>query len=418
MIKKRLLIFSGMLFLGHLSAQTSVTPDQGLRNADPKLRRTEIYQAYGLKNPTDSTAFQRTTYDYPTARERIETGFQFDGEVWVPQIRFSYTFDALQRLTALNSETYDASTKQFAPQSRQQAYPHGNTQQNDSLLLYNWSLAENKYLLTLKQTSTFNSKDQVKEINNTASISGQIFRTKDVYSYDSNNSLIRTESYTYLGELATKSSFTKYTYTNKLLSTSTTYSAIGNTDSIPQSQLSNRYNGLGLLEQTESFRWDFVSMTWSKSSSTIYGFDAAKRILFRETSVVNTGQPDQRSRSEFFYNKDGSTSFEVNYTFDTNTQAFKLDNKKFYFYDPVSSLRDLPYPYKPLILYPNPTRGSLYLKLQDRAQVQVFSSNGQMLQAVVLNPGQVLDLSNFPAGMYQVLAKEGTEFFGSKVFKQ
>lgn len=407
-----------MLFLGHMSAQTVVASDQGLRNADPRLRRTETYQAYGVKNPTDSIAFQRTTYDYPTVRERIETSFQFDGEVWVPQIRFSYTFDALQRLVVLNSETYDASTKQFAPQSRQQAYPHGNTLQNDSLLVYNWSLAENKYILTLKQTSTFNNKDQVTEINNTVSISGQIFRIKDVYSYDSNNNLSRTENFRYLGELATRSSFTKYVYTNKLLITSTTYSAIGNSDSIPQAQLSNRYNGLGLLEQTESFRWDFASMTWSKSSSTIYGFDAAKRILFRETSVVNTGQPDQRSRSEFFYNKDGSTSFEVNYSFEANAQTFKLDNKRFYFYDPVSSLRDLLTPVKPLVLYPNPTRGSLYLKLQDKAQVQIIGSNGQLLQAVVLNPGQTLDLSSLPAGMYQVLAKEGTEFFGSKVLKQ
>lgn len=407
-----------MLFLGHLSAQTSVSPDQGLRSADPKLRRTETYQAYGQKNPTDSTAFLRATYDYPTPTERIETNFQFDGEVWVPQSRFRYTFDALQRITAFNSETYNASTKQFVPQARQQAYPHGNTLQNDSLLVYNWSLAENKYVLTLKQTSTFNSKDQVKEINNTVSISGQTFRIKDVYSYDSNNNLTRTENFRYLEELAVKSGFTKYTYTNKLLITSTTYTAIGNTDSIPQAQITNRYNGLGLLEQTESFRWDFVSMTWSKSSSTIYGYDAAKKILFRETSVVNSGQPDQRSRAEFFYNKDGSSNFEVNYTFDANAQTFKLDNKKFYFYDPVSSLRDFSTPYKPLILYPNPTRGSLYLKLQDKAQIQVIGSNGQMLHTVVLTPGQVLDLSSLPSGMYQVLAKEGTEFFGSKVLKQ
>lgn len=418
MIKNRLLIFGGMLFLGHVSAQTTVPTDQGLRNADPKLRRTETYQSYGLKSPTDSTAFLRTTYDYPTAKERIETNFQFDGEIWVPQSRIGSTFDALQRTTEVKTEMYNASTKQFAPQARQQAYPHGNTQQNDSLLVYNWSLTENKYVLTLKQTSTFNSKDQVKEINNTVSISGQIFRIKDVYFYDSNNNLTRTENFTYLGELATKSSFTKYTYTNKLLSTSTTYSTIGNTDSIPQTQLTNRYNGLGLLEQTETLRWDFVSMTWSKSSSTIYGYDAAKRFIFRETSVVNTGQPDQKSRSEFFYNKDGSTSFEVNYSFDTNAQAFKLDNKRFYFYDPVSSLRDLSTPVKPLVLYPNPTRGSLYLKLQDKAQVQVIGSSGQLLQAVVLNPGQTLDLSSLPAGMYQVLAKEGTELFGSKVLKQ
>jgi hypothetical protein len=418
MIKNRLLIFGGMLFFGHLSAQTLVYPDQGLRSADPKLRRTEIYQAYGVKNPMDSTAYLRTTYDYPSPTERIDVNFQYDGEVWVPQGRFRYIFDALQRITVFNSETYNASTKQFVPQARQQAYPHGNTQQNDSLLSYNWSLTENKYVLTLKQTNAFNSKDQVKEVSTIISISGQVFRTKEVYSYDSNNNVIRTENFTYLGEVATKSSFTKNTYTNKLLSTSTTYTAIGITDSIPQAQTTNRYNGLGLLEQTESFRWDFVSMTWGKLSSTIYGYDAAKRILFRETSVVNTGQPDQRSRAEFFYNKDGSAKYDVNYTFDTNAQAFKLDNKRFYFYDPVSSLRDLPTSFKPLILYPNPTRGSLYLKLQDKAQVQVFGSNGQMLQAVVLNPGQVLDLSSLPAGMYQVLAKEGTEFFGSKVFKQ
>ena len=417
MIKNRLLIFGGMLFLGHLSAQTVVASDQGLRNADPRLRRTEIYQAYGLKSPTDSTAFLRTTYDYPTANQRIETNFQFDGEVWVPQSRISSTFDALQRTTGIKTETYNASTKQFVPQSLLQTYPHGNTQQNDSLLVYNWSLTENKYVLTLKQTSAFNNKDQVKEISTTVSISGQTIRTKDVYLYDLNNNISRTENYTYLGEIATLNNFTKNSYTNRLLNTSTTYAAIGGKDSIPQTQLVNRYNGLGLLEQTETLRWDFATMTWSKSSSTIYGYDAAKRILFRETSIVNTGLPDQKSRSEFFYNKDGSTSFEVNYSFDTNAQAFKLDNKRFYFYDPVSSLRDLPTPVKPLVLYPNPTRGSLSLKLQDKAQVQVIGSNGQLLQAVVLNPGQTLDLSSLPAGMYQVLAKEGTEFFGSKVLK-
>jgi len=55
------------------------------------------------------------------------------------------------------------------------------------------------------------------------------------------------------------------------------------------------YNGLELLEQTESFRWDFVSMSWNKSSSTIVSeYDAAKGSLCREISVVNTGQPDQK----------------------------------------------------------------------------------------------------------------------------
>lgn len=418
MIKNRLLIFGGMLFFGHLSAQTNVASDQGLRNADPKLRRTETYQAYGLKSPTDSTAFLRTMYDYPTTNERIETNFQFDGEIWVPQSRISSTFDALQRTTGVKTETYNASTKQFVPQSLLQTYPHGNTQQNDSLLVYNWSLTENKHVLTLKQTSAFNNKDQVKEISTTISISGQIIRSKDVYLYDLNNNISRTENYTYLGEMATLNSFTKNTYANKLLVSTTIYSVIGGKDSIPQTQLVNRYNALSLLELTESFRWDFLSMSWSKSNSTIYGYDAAKRILFLETSIVNTGQPDQKSRSEFFYNKEGSTNFEVNYSFDANAQAFKLDNKRFYFYDPVSSLRDLPTPVKPLVLYPNPTRGSLYLKLQDKAQVQVIGSNGQMLQAVVLNQGQTLDLSSLPAGIYQVLAKEGTEFFGSKVLKQ
>jgi DNA-binding beta-propeller fold protein YncE len=66
---------------------------------------------------------------------------------------------------------------------------------------------------------------------------------------------------------------------------------------------------------------------------------------------------------------------------------------------------------EPLSVYPNPTKGVVYIHNANGAEVQVYNSNGVLLQST--RESQV-DLSNYPAGVYLLRIDDKT----LKVVKQ
>jgi hypothetical protein len=56
--------------------------------------------------------------------------------------------------------------------------------------------------------------------------------------------------------------------------------------------------------------------------------------------------------------------------------------------------------------------------INNEALVRVFGSAGQLLQSQLVQPGQMLNLVSLPAGIYQVTAQQGADFYSGKVVKQ
>lgn len=70
-------------------------------------------------------------------------------------------------------------------------------------------------------------------------------------------------------------------------------------------------------------------------------------------------------------------------------------------------------------LYPNPTSGIVQVKLTGKISVLVYTISGQLVKKYSLAHGEkVLDLSDMPAGIYQVRAKSDEDYFSGKLLIQ
>ena len=70
-------------------------------------------------------------------------------------------------------------------------------------------------------------------------------------------------------------------------------------------------------------------------------------------------------------------------------------------------------------LYPNPTSGIVQVKLSGKISVLVYTISGQLVKKYALGHGErVLDLNDLPAGIYQVRARSGDDYFSGKLLIQ
>jgi len=71
-------------------------------------------------------------------------------------------------------------------------------------------------------------------------------------------------------------------------------------------------------------------------------------------------------------------------------------------------------PHEGAILFPNPTRGLLYMQEGYERGYEMYSSQGQLLEQGF---GQQIDLSAYPNGVYFLRMREGTHYWVEKVLK-
>lgn len=70
-------------------------------------------------------------------------------------------------------------------------------------------------------------------------------------------------------------------------------------------------------------------------------------------------------------------------------------------------------------LYPNPTSGIVQVKLSGKISVLIYTISGQLIRKHTLAHGErVLDLSDLPAGIYQVRARSDDDYFSGKLLIQ
>lgn len=380
---------------------------------DGKLLRTETYQKYTV---ADSSAFQRTRYDYPVSTQRIETNEQFAEGLWVPQTRFNYTFDALSRTIETILERYDPAAKVFYPQVRTQSFPRGNSRtQVDSVLTYNWSEVRQAWEVSISQRNRFNAKNQLIESETAIAFSGQSFRNRDLNFYDANGNNTRVENYTFLNGQFVRTGFTTRIFENNLLNSAISYSAISPNDSVPLSRTVNTYTNK-LLRSTEGSSWDVVSKEWKQSNSSTYTYTEAQQLQSLLITLIINGEA-QKSRIDLYYTANGSIAREVNFKGSGTPTEWELDTKKFYYYDLASSLREPKFEKKSFKISPNPSIDEVRLDLPLGASFQVFNAGGQLQAAGMANGQTQLDICNWTSGMYWVVARKGAEVLLGKIIK-
>ncbi len=385
-----------------------------ITGSDGKLLRIDTYRNY---KALDSTAFQRVQYDYPISTQRIETSYQFEAGLWVAQTRSNYTSDALGRTIESIFERYDPGAKVFFPQIRTQNFPRGSSpNQLDSVFTYNWSDSQQAWELSIAQRNRFNEKNQLIESETAISFSGQRFRNRDLIFFDAMGNNTRVENYTFLNGQFIRTGFTSRVFENNLVGSITSYGAVPPADSVPLSRTVNTYTTNKLLSSTEGFSWDLIAKAWKKNSSSAYSYTAEQQLQSQIITVIVDGK-EQISRFDLFYTPDGRIAREENYQGSGTPPEWALDNKRFYYYDLASSLREPALAPKLFKISPNPSADEVRLDLPLGSSFQVFNASGQLQASGVMNGQKALDIRSWNSGMYWVLARKGTEVLLGKIFK-
>lgn len=380
-----------------------------------KLLRVETYKNYV---GDDSTAFQRTLYDYPLPTQRIETNAEFIEGVWVDQTRINLTYDGLGRTIETILERYDIGAMLFFPQSRIQTFPRGNSlTQADSVFTYNWLAGQNEWERIIALRNRFNAQNQLIEGETVISFSGQGFRSKDIYFYNAQGNLIRIENYSVVSGQFLLVGFTNHVFGNGLLQNTISYAVVPPADSLPLNRTFNTYNEHNLISRIEVSTWDFVNKVWVDATATVYTYDAEKRVQSRIDTVIANGIT-QTTRKDFFYNALGDLIREEIYAGTGEPNEWVLERKSFYYYDLASSLKDPKVSTRVLQISPNPSRDEIRLDLPSGAYFQVYNTAGQIQLSGEMNGQNRLDIRLWPKGLYLIVAQDKQMHWMGKVLKE
>jgi len=148
-----------------------------------------------------------------------------------------------------------------------------------------------------------------------------------------------------------------------------------------------------------------VQAEWTTSSTETETYTVWDQ---NEGEVVNHVIPlpaDYKGRLLFYFtNRKGSFDEDLVYDFDVNL----FDD--FQIYEGIVSTDDLPED-QPFIVFPNPSEGLFNVSFAGNAeQLQLVNMQGQLIQAWSWQDTQtVLDLSDFPKGMYVLRLMDGGE---------
>ncbi len=391
--------------------------DKAASRSPLQLDSTKTFYGYDLNTPGDSTPLFRTTYQYTSPNEKKEAEYEWINNAWLPLSRTTITSDDQQRIVTAIAEAYDPESETFKPDSRLENYPHGNSQDLiDSFLVYGWDTVAQDWLLLLATYNTFDAQDRILESVSTFDYFGTPLLFKDVYSYDANGDNHLIEESAVFDGFDIPSGRTEITYVDHLPIEVTTFVSDG-VAFYPTNRENYAYTLFGALRLAMSFQRDEANDEWDMTQRVEYGFDGEQRVASKETTFINPGAWDERELVTYAYVEDENLAQERLHHWDDDLFDWILDNKKYYYYNGLVSTPSIPSALA-LQVAPNPTTDVVRLMLDEEAAVRVFDAAGQLVQSRLMQPGQVLDMTALPAGIYSVTAQNGAQLYTGKVAKQ
>lgn len=394
------------------------TTDKVASRSQLQLDSTKTYFDYNQPAPGDSTPVLRSNYTYPSADTKIEVNYQFGTGDWQTLSRFTSVSDDQNRLVNVVAEGFYPDVQAFKLDSRIQVFPHGDSPTLiDSAFTYLWDSTLLDWHIILSIRNTFDAQDRLQESVNSIEYFGDPVTFKEIYSYDANGDNHLIEEFAVLGDDVFPSSRTDLSYADHR-PIEVTHLVSDGFNFFPSSRTNYAYTLFGAMRLIMNFDWDVVTNNWKMTDRTEYGFDGQQRVASRQGTYFAQNGAETRDLTTFAYIQDENLSLEIFFNWDDDLFDWVLDNKKHYYYNGLVSTPNTPGPALALEIYPNPTVDAVRLTLENEAIVQVFSRGGQLMQSLLLQPGQMLDVTTLPAGIYQVTAQQGADFYSGKIVKQ
>jgi hypothetical protein len=396
--------------------------DLNLESRSEELQLDSIISFYGYGiNLNDSTPLLRNTYTYPEPNVQVVVEYFFDQDHWTALRRSTLKSDNLGRMEETIAEAYDAEAGIYVPESRIRLFPRENSLELvDSLFIYEWSASEKNWD---RQLAVWNQHDELNQLTESRS-SIEVFEMPfvfiDRYSYSPLGDLWEIHSFIVDGGIEISSGKKEFQYQDRLLIYATTYVDNGTEGFIAQSQIEYIYHDFGQVHLVLFNVYDFDKQEWTTTQIDGYVYDSEERVITKEENLFTPDGFGDRHKTQFSYVTDEYIASEAEYFYDTNTESWLLENRKFFYYNQLSAVEpELPAKADALFLYPNPSSGVVQIKLVGNVSIYVYSLSGQLVQQFRMAPSEkMLDLSHLPAGMYQVMAKSNEDYFSGKLILQ
>ncbi len=382
-----------------------------------QLDSTKTAQYNGLTAPGDSLPFSRSTYEYLSADTKIETNFLYDNDGWQPLNRTTLIQDEQFRLVSAFTEAYDPVTRAFLPDSKIDIFPHGDSQDLlDSLFVHQWDAQMPGWRLVLATRNTFAGQDRLWESTSSLDVLGTMNTFVDVYSYDANDDNHLVETFAVEGTAERLIGRTDRKYADHRLIEETEYAYDG-FDYQARRRTNRAYTLFGMVRKNMEFEWNNTIGNWRLAIVHDYAYDNQQRLSSKYATYLKPDGYEERDVIAYAYVEDENLRQETLLRWDDDLFDWVLNSKKHYYYKGLVPTRPTPQPVQALPISPNPTTGIARLQLEEEATVQVFDLSGQLLQSRVMQPGELLDLTQLPTGTYLVTAQHPAGLFSGKIVK-
>lgn len=404
-----------------MPTMSATAPLPALQNPSSALRldSTKTFYGYGFNGTPDSTPLVRVKYQYPSPQVLVVTEEQFDNGTWLTLNRNTQTTDDLGRLVDVFAELYDPATQTFVPDSRLEIYPHGTSLELvDSFFTFGWNPSLESMQPLLINWNTFNNQDQLLESVSKVLLFNDPLLFREVYAYDINGDNHLIESFATIDGQELPSGRTDISYFDHLPIETTTMEFDGGAF-IPETRVNMAYTLFGALRRQLDFTWNADLQTWYLGKTTDLAYDDEQRLAGKETAFLPLNAPEEREYVAYAYVEGENLYTERLLLWDDELFDWVLAQKKYYYYSGGTTANDPePRPVQTLLMSPNPTVGPVHFPFGEEVALQVFDMAGQQIKSVLLQPGQPLDLSNLPAGIYHLRARDPEGWYSGKIVKE
>ncbi len=396
-------------------------PEYGLRpliqQRSEELRLDSTLTYFGYDQPgLDSLPLFRNVYTYPQEGTEIIVEYYYDQDHWIPLNRTVIIRDDLGRIVDSFTAVYDEESGEFNLDTRIEIFRRGMSPELvDSFFVSAWSVEVHDWIRTMATWNTFDGQERLSESLSSVEFFQVPLVFLDRYHYNPDGDLVVIESFNIEGDEEIPSQRQEMWYVDHQLHTQTTLVSDGAGGFVAQTKLTFTYTSFGSEELIQNFEYDFDKNDWKLIQVLGFVYDDQQRVSLKETNTLDPSGIWIRAQSTYTYQQDEYVAAESGYRYDSNLESWILENKKYYYYDDLTSADPDPVADARFLL-PNPTEGAVQIKLPGKVSVYIYSLSGQLLGKYNLGPGErMIDLSFLPAGLYQVRAKSDDDYFSGKL---